>query len=231
MKLYNTLAAILATISPTFAAVVVVSDSTTHLIPDGTSAGLARQLTISTPGEIVTNVALDISINAAPGDNAFLGDLYVYLVHDSNLSVILNRVGRRSDSAAGYGDDQPLTATFSASGSNDIHNYRVAIGGNQTTSLAGSLTGTWQPDGRATDPSVVLLTDARTAGLSVFSGAPASGNWNLFVADLSAGAQHQITGWSLTVTTAIPEPSSALLMTVLASCCALRRRRSRWFAR
>ena len=43
------------------------------------------------------------------------------------------------------------------------------------------LTGTWQPDGRITDPDLVDIADPRTAMLGSFQGLDASGAWTLFV--------------------------------------------------
>ncbi len=212
MKFTKTLIAGLLVPYSLNAATFIVSDSATNAIPDGSSSGLARQLTVIAPGEVITNVQLTISITALPADEAFLGDLYLYLSHDSDLSVLLNRPGRRAGSIAGYGDDQSINVNFDSAAVNDVHNYRLVLNGDHAAPLTGSLTGIWQPDGRAVDPAIVLDTSPRNAGFDLFNGDNASGTWNLFAADLSSGARHQLTGWTLTLTTAtVPEPSVTLL--------------------
>jgi subtilisin-like proprotein convertase family protein len=223
MKISNiiVLGALMA--APLQAATFIVSDTVAGTIPDGSSSGIARLLNVSAPGETITDVEVDLSLAAFGGDSAFLGDLYIYLSHGSELSVLLNRPGRTTTATAGYGDDQPVNVTLATSGASDIHNYRLALGGSATTPLTGPLTGTWQADGRAVDPSTVLDTSPRTAGLDVFIGDAASGAWNLFAADLSTGAQHQITGWTLRITT-VPEPSSAMLLLAVTPLLMRRRR-------
>lgn len=207
------------------AATIIVNDAATNAIPDGSSSGLARQLTVNAPGETITDMQLDLSISALPTGVAYLGDLYVYLSHGTDLSVLLNRPGRRIGAPAGYSDNQSINVTFSGASVNDIHNYCLALNGNHNTALSSTLTGIWQPDGRAIDPALVLDSDDRTAGFDVFSGDLADGTWTLFAADLSTGAQHQITGWTLTLTT-VPEPSSALLFVSAAAAFGLRRKRA-----
>lgn len=141
------------------------------------------------------------------------GDLYVYLVHDGALSVLLNRVGRSladPDGASSSG----MTITLTDFAPTDIH---TAI------PFSGTPTGTFQPDGRITDPYDTLDTDARPAMLSVFNGQSADGNWTLFVADQAPGDQSTLTSWSLSIT-GVPEPSAALLG-VFGGLILLRRRR------
>jgi hypothetical protein len=74
----------------------------------------------------------------------------------------------------------------------------------------GIVTGSFQPDGRTTDPLLAFDTDARTAMLSSFNGLNGNGSWTLFVADLSAGETSTLQSWTLNIT-AVPEPSSSLL--------------------
>ena len=138
--------------------------------------------------------------------------------------MLLNRAGRTTGAPGGYSDDQSINVTFSLSATNDIHNYRLVLNGSQTTPLTTALSGNWKADGRRTDPSGVLDTDARTADLDVFNGTAASGAWNLFAADVSTGAVHELTGWTLRVTT-VPEPSSTLLFVTASSLSLLHRRR------
>lgn len=224
MKLLTPLTCLGLTLSSVHAATILVSDTATNAIPDGSSSGLARQLFVNAPGETIVGVEVDLSVSAVSTNVAFLGDLYFYLSHGSESAVLLNRAGRTTGAPGGYSDDQSINVTFSLSATNDIHNYRLVLNGSQTTPLATALSGNWKADGRRTDPSGVLDTDARTAGLDVFTGTAASGAWNLFAADVSTGAVHELTGWTLRVTT-VPEPSSTLLFVTASSLSLLHRRR------
>lgn len=225
MKFLTPLACLSLAFSSAHAASIIVSDAATSIIPDGSSLGLARQLVIIAPGENIVSLEVDLLISAASGGPAFLGDLYVYLSHGSDLVVLFNRAGRTATAPVGYSDNQSVNVTFTDSAANDIHSYRIPVTGNSGTPLSGPLTGNWQPDDRAVDPSTVLDTSPRATGFGVFTGDTASGNWNLFAADLSTGASHQITGWTVRLTT-VPEPSSALLFVSTAAIFGLRRRRS-----
>ncbi len=192
------------------AATTILTDNTLTAIPDGSSSGVARVLTLSGTLDSVVSLELSLQIAALPGSDAFLGDLYVYLTNGTNVAVLLNRVGRTSSEPAGYGDNQTLNVTFTNSAANDIHSYRLPTTGSAANPLTGALTGNWLADGRTTDPSNVLDSDTPTARLDVFSGGSAANDWILFVADLSSGAEHQLVSWTLTLNT-VPEPSAGLL--------------------
>lgn len=195
-------AAAVSTFLPTHAQVVLRTYTVGTDIPDDGSTGLLNTQTISLAGPHITGTTVGLSIEASPGKNAFLGDLYAYVEHAGTLSVLLNRPGRGAGQSAGFDDNQPLSVTF-ADGSPDIHNYRVST----STPLSGPLTGTWGPDGRATDPSSVLSTDSRTLPLSGFIGADPNGDWRRFISDLSGGGAERLTSWTLALeTTAVPEP-------------------------
>ena len=116
-----------------------------------------------------------------------------------------------------------MNVTFSTPATDNIHNYRVTLNGNAATALTGPLTGNWLADGRATDPGAVLDTDAVTAGLDVFADAAATGDWALYIADLSGGGEHQLVSWTLTLET-VPEPSALLLSFAALPLLARRRR-------
>jgi hypothetical protein len=211
----RTTLALLLTTGYAAAAVITVSDPATTAIPDGHSSGVVRSVVVPPPsfGDVVLGAEVDVNLGAVQGEPAFLGDLYLYLSNGTHLSVLVNRPGRRTGAPAGYSDNQSMIVTFSTAGAADIHDYRVTAAGSHTNPLTGALTGIWQPDGRAVDPAVVLDTSPRTAGLGVFNGDTASGTWNLFAADLSTGALHQINGWTLRLTTPdIPEPGSTALL-------------------
>ena len=224
MKFFIPLSCLGLTLSSVHAATIIASDTSANAIPDGSSSGLARQLFVNAPGETITGVEVDLSVSAISTNVAFLGDLYFYLSHGSESVVLLNRPGRTTSSPSGYSDDQSVNLTFSLSAVNDIHNYRLVLNGSQTTPLTTALSGNWKADGRTTDPSSVLETDTRTSDLDIFNGTAASGAWNLFAADVSTGAVHELTGWTLRVTT-VPEPSSALFFVSASSLSLLQRRR------
>lgn len=214
MKLHSSKACLLAlalgSAPAANAALVTYTDNANAGIPDGSSSGLARLISVSGTSESIVSVEVSLQISAAPGQDAFLGDLYVYLSNGTDKVVLLNRAGRTSTAPAGYGDDQSLNVTFSSSGTSDIHNYRLVLNGNAATALTGPLSGIWLPDGRDTDPNLVLDTDAPSSSLDVYADAPAAGDWTLFVADLSGGGSHSLVSWSLTLET-VPEPSALLL--------------------
>lgn len=166
-------------------------------IPDNDEVGFTdiRMVTIPAITEIES---LTVNLNFSGGWN---GDLYAYLVHGSGFSVLLNRPGRslaNPDGSATVG----MAVTFNDAAVSDIHTGIPMSGG--------SLTGTWQPDGRITDPYNTLNTDARPAMLADFIGLDPNGTWKLFVADQSAGETSTLQSWSLTIT-AVPELSSVML--------------------
>jgi subtilisin-like proprotein convertase family protein len=144
------------------------------------------------------------------GSTAFTGDFYAYLGHNSQIAVLLNRVGRSDSNPFGY-NDAGIQATFYDSAVNgDVHNYRLTLTGSHSTPVPspGVLTGEWAPDGRNISPASVQDMSPRTATLSSFIGTSAAGEWTLFIADLSEGGTGTLTDWSLEIV-AVPEPSVA----------------------
>ena len=192
-------------------------------IPDGNPSGLANVQNFATGIGLITDLEVRLKIAATPDAEplAFDGDLYVYLGHSTGFSILLNRVGRTLLAPFGY-DDNGLDILLDDQAPNgDVHTYRTV-----TTPTPGQpLTGTWSPDARATDPNLVLNTDPRTALLSSFNGLSASGDWTLFLADLTTGEEHRLNEWSLTITgQAVPEPASAALLALSALGLLMRRR-------
>jgi subtilisin-like proprotein convertase family protein len=216
--------ALLAAAPAALASTIVMTDSVMTTIPDGTSSGVARSLLVSGSPDVVSSVTVEVNIS--PSSFGFAGDLYVYLTNGSQVAVLMNRPGRRSGAAGGYGDDQSLNVVFSDSAIADFHNYRIPLTGSHSNPASAAITGNWQPDGRAVDPAMALDTSPRSAMLGVFAGQPANGTWSLFAADLSSGATHQIDSWKLTLDTApIPEPAGgALTLGALLGALARRRR-------
>lgn len=170
-------------------------------IPDNSSVGVAHEQEVSGLVGALDFVEVDLRITSRGSGPMFNGDLYVTLTHDSGHSVLLNRVGRRASSSSGYADNG-FDIRLSDAAAADVHTYRVTISGNElipisNLSPAAPLTGTWQPDARAVDPSVVLATSSRTAGLSTFDGLNPNGVWTLFVADLGTGGLAKLDSWAL----------------------------------
>lgn len=184
--------------------------SVSTLIPDNDQIGITKTQTISVP-EITEIESVTVTINLSGGWN---GDLYAYLVHDSGFSVLLNRAGRSLSNLDGS-PTVGMNITFDDAASSDIHTAIPMSGG--------PVSGTYQPDGRITDPLAVLNTDSRPAMLADFIGLNASGTWILFVADQNTGDTSTLQNWSMTIT-GVPEPGTAILA-ILSAATLLRRRR------
>lgn len=166
-------------------------------IPDGNPTGLGNTQNISS--DITAIEDITVTLDIAGGFN---GDLYVYLQHTTGFAVLLNRVGKTALNLSGYAD-QGLQISLNDLGPNpDVH---------LQTSGGGLLTGLFISDGRNIDPDDVLDTDGRTAGLNGFTGLAASGEWTLFVADLSSGSGHTLESWSMDIS-GVPEPGPAILL-------------------
>jgi subtilisin-like proprotein convertase family protein len=193
---------------------VVMGQGSTNLtftvnqaIPDGNPSGLANTQTVNVTS--IPNFSfisdLSVTLNISGGFN---GDYYAYLVNNTGgFAVLLNRVGKTASNPVGYSDGG-FSITLSDSSPNNIHTYQ-----NVSNPGGGVLAGTWAPDGRNVDPSVVLDTSPVSATLGSFAGTNPNGQWILFLADLDYGEQGTLTTWTLNVT-AVPEPSSIQLALV-----------------
>jgi len=179
-------------------------------IPDNDDVGFSDSRALSIPG-ISAIASVTVNLNFIGGWN---GDLYAYLVHGSGFSVLLNRPGRSGSNPDGS-SSSGMSITITDSATMDIHTAIPMSGG--------SVSGTYQPDGRTTDPLNTLDTDARPAMLADFVTLDPAGSWTLFVADQAAGEQSTLQSWSLTVT-GVPEPGTTLLA-LLGVLPLLRRRR------
>jgi subtilisin-like proprotein convertase family protein len=181
-------------------------------IPDGDLSGLVQSITPSTT--IGTLNSITVSLQTTDGWN---GDLYAYLWHGGEISVLLNRISRSTTNLAGS-HTSGLDITFDMTALTDVHGAPGTFGS--------IISGTYQPDGRNIHPNDVLDTTPRTAGLDVFTGDEASGEYRLFIADVATGDTATLVSWSITLTgEAIPEPSSAILLLASSLVCALHRRR------
>ncbi len=185
-------------------------------IPDNSFVGVSHEPTVSTGGSgLLQSVKVSLTISSRGPEPMFNGDLYVTLRHGSGYSVLLNRVGRRADSSVGYADNG-FQVTLADGAASDIHTYRVTLGGSDFVPISNAdpatpLTGSWQPDGRTSDPESVLSTSPRSASLGSFAGLDPNGEWTLFLADLSPGGLAQLESWSLELTV-VPEPSAVATM-------------------
>ena len=183
--------------SPAFAVTTVTGTwNVSTAIPDNSDTGFTSSPSLSeTANPWIQSVSVRLVVSGG-----WNGDLYAYLVHGGTMSVLLNRPGSSLANPAGAASSG-MTVDLSDLAPLDIH-----------TALpdSGAPAGTYQPDGRTTDPSSALDTDARTAPLSAFNGMNVNGTWKLFVADMSPGDVSTLESWSLTINT-VPEPSAAVL--------------------
>ena len=176
------------------------------LVPDGNPVGWSdtRLITGINPG---TSGILDVNVFLTV-NGGFNGDLYGYLVHSDGFAVLLNRPGRTSGNAFGYGN-AGMNLHFDDSAANDIHHYQLVV--SYPTALNDG--SGWQPDGRNVNPAAVNGTELQTSLLSSFNGESINGSWTLFLADLSVGETSTVESWGVQVVT-VPEPSTWALMGV-----------------
>lgn len=183
------------------------------VVPDGSPLGVSDTRTVTSG---LTTPLLDVRVSVQL-TGGYLGDLYVALIHEGTSTVLLNRPGRRAADLLGYADSG-LGVTFSDGAvAGNVHHYRLGVTGSHDLPLSGALSGTWQPDGRTTDPATVLDTDTPSTFLADFLGATADGSWTLYLADLGPVGEMTLEGWSLTlVPQPVPEPAAVALATALA---------------
>ncbi|PWU11256.1 MAG: PEP-CTERM sorting domain-containing protein [Verrucomicrobia bacterium] len=181
-------------------------------IPDADTNGIQNSLSINGLSGPMQHVSVTLNITGG-----FNGDFYAYLFHNGTNSILLNRVGVSSTSTFGYSDrgfgpdGSGNRFTFNDSAAHDIHYYQTfpyTLNGN------GQLTGQWQPDGRAIDPSssgAAFDSAARTRPLSDFIGLDPNGTWSLFIADMSPLGAGVLSSWGMTIDV-VPEPASGVLL-------------------
>lgn len=187
------------------------TNTTGSVIPDGDPSGLVQTLTPDT--SIITLDSITVTVDLTGGWN---GDLYAYLWHGGKISVLMNRIGRTALNPAGSATGG-LGVIFDHTAATDIHS---APGG-----FGSSINGTFQPDGRNIHPNDALDTTPRTAGLDVFTGDAATGEYRLYLVDIASGEEASLVSWSIALTgTAIPEPSAILLSALALPLLLIRRR-------
>jgi len=164
-------------------------------IPDGNANGMQDVRNVVAGIVQITSVRVRLNV---PG--TYNGDLYGYVRHSSGttnkISVLLNRVGRKTNQGNDRGYSDPgFDVTLDDLAANDIHTYG-------TLPPHTTLSGTWQPDARNVDPTVAITTSPRTAFLSEFAGLSASGDWILFLADMDGGGNSTnfLDSWGLEIT-------------------------------
>ena len=174
-------------------------------IPDNNASG--RALTISVGQPLLPLQEVQVNLRLSGGFN---GDLYALLVHDNSFAVLLNRVGRVAGNDYGSPDGGFNVKLVGSSAFQDVH-FAAA------TPPGAVLTGTYQADGREVSPDLDLsayIADPnfaqKTTSLYDFAGQgkEASGDWQLYLADLSPGGISTLDSWSIELTT-VPEPSIA----------------------
>jgi hypothetical protein len=198
---------------PAVAAPIQVTANPDLLIPDGNDSGTFSIINIPTSTQSITDISLTLNLVGGQ-DGAWNGDFYIYLAHDGYLSVLANRPGVTGNNSFGYGDNGLAQVTFDDDALlGDFHVYQATL---NTTDTTLPITGTFQPDGRATDPSIVALNDPRTALLSGFHGQNPEGEWRLFLADLSPGGTARLASWELNLITEdvvqVPESGPGLAL-------------------
>ncbi len=192
----------------THAAVFSVSETlgSGNTINDPTDPGLARVLTVSTPGNQLTDLSITLDIGSADGNTAWNSDLYVQLSSPSGaLAVLINRTGLTPLNGDGY-SDAGFSVTINDGAADDIHLYQTV---SYTLNGAGQLTGTWKSDGRAD-----ALGDTRGSALAGLVGTNPNGDWTLLVADLASGNLAKLNGWGISGTT-VPEPAATAVFSGL----------------
>ena len=169
-------------------------------IPDGSSSGYVNIGNISGHSGSVQSLSVSLDLSGV-GFGGFNGDMYVLLSHNGQSAVLVNRPGKDSSNPFGY-DDNGMHVTFSDHAANgDFHLYQSIVG-----AVGGSVTGTWAPDGRRTDPAVVTSSSPRTGFLENFNGTSVNGAWNLYLVDISGGGQLRLDSWALHFAQ-VPEPT------------------------
>jgi len=193
-----------------------------HEIGDNDGKGVWNTQTINIPGATLLS-SIQVSLNI---DGGYNGDYYAYLRHGAGFAVLLNRVGVTTSGSSGYADSGFNVQFSDIAAYVDIHNYQSVF-----DPKGGNLTGTWQPDGRNLDPSLVTDLTGRTAMLASFYDKNPNGDWTLFVADDSSLGIGTLSGWGMTMTVdvpAVPEPaiSGVAAIAMVALLCLLKRERN-----
>ena len=229
MKKRAWLGALLAAVLPATAGIVTDPTQTWSVgytvSDDGNTAGPFEIEVTGSAIQAITRLEVGLSFSGVGVDGGFAGDLVVTLARVMDVGVepvtshLLNRIGVGTGGGmeGGFGYDSLNVTLRDDAPGGDIH---LAAG----SLVSGVLTGSFEPDGRAS-----ATGNDRHFRLNVFNGLPADGTWQLFVTDESSGAQMRLDSWSLTVTgdTQVPEASTWAAGAALLGLVAWRRWRSR----
>jgi subtilisin-like proprotein convertase family protein len=178
-------------------------------IPDNNATGLVVTRQVMTDITAITRIEVDLGLSGG-----WFGDIYAYLTNTQGLAVLLNGPGRTENTPEGS-SAVSVQITLKDGAVQDIHN---------ASGSGGTITGTYQPDGRNVDPSSSLDSSPRTAMLSNFNGQNPNGQWTLFIADTAAGDTMVLNYWSMRIV-GVPEPSSMLLTATGLTALLFKRRR------
>lgn len=193
------LAAAALLLAPSVSAAPFLLGGINQTIPDNNIVGVSSSIHVSLPSGSITDLGVLLQISGG-----FSGDYYASLSKDGGpgFAVLLNRIGRADPQTGYFGSG--INVAFADSAAADIHSSGVN---------SGLLSGSWQPDGRESDPAVADFSDARTAFLGSFNGMDPSGDWTLFVADMDGGGEGTLVSWGLLITSeftsqSVPENAS-----------------------
>ena len=169
-------------------------------IPDGDLIGVSISGQVESIFSSIASVSVTLDLAGRGPAGGWNGDIYATLFHGGEMVVLVNRPGVTGSNPSGYGDSG-MSVTFSDAGLHKINTYRQYLPGGENTRLAGTLGGTWLPDGRVVDPEdVSSLTPDSTypvTSLESFKGMDPDGSWTLFLADCDYGGLSEVSGWSL----------------------------------
>ncbi len=184
-------------------------------IPDADPNGATNTQAIFDTGTI-TDVDVDLHIT-----HTWQGDLIVTLEHNGITVPLLFRAGASDGGGFGFSADNFGTdANRFILDDEAASAYDLDTGWGDGTVTGGGdadVTGSWIPYG--------VFSSGGSGGLGAFDGQDVSGNWTLFVSDNASGDTGMINSWSLHVTTAVPEPSSVILLLGMGGLAFVRRRR------
>ncbi len=198
----------------------IAADTTSFLlepnaaVPDGNPSGLVSVLDVPDGIGSILDVDLSLTISGV-SYGGWNGDLFVLLSHGGTASILVNRPGLTAANPFGYGDNGLHDVLFDdEAASGDFHIYQTLSGAPGDSEFP--ISGAWQPDARATDPDLVLDTDLRSRFLSSFDGVDGSGEWRLFIADLSRGGSFELVNWELRLASdplgRVPEPATGIIL-------------------
>ena len=172
-------------------------------IPDNNVNGVASTISFAN-SETITNMTL--TINFGPivpniSGHTYVGDLIATLTGPNGTMTVFDRVGYP---ATNFGDSSNLSGSYSWSDSGGSFSAAAAAVGNNVAVANGNY--------RAQNGS-----DGFLSFQTAFAGTNTAGDWTLRISDRAQTDVGGFVGWTLNIQSfaAIPEPSSAILLTSL----------------